>query len=282
MATTTVANEGQIQAWDGDEGAYWTEHEEHFERAGRVYNAPLFRAAAIARDEQVLDVGCGTGETTREAGRLASSGTAMGIDLSALMIERARERSRVEGLANVTFQKSDAQVHQFEPGAFDVAISRTGAMFFDDPVAAFSNIGSALRPKGRLALIGWRGPEDNEWIREWSGALAVGRELPMAPVGAPGPFGLADPESVRTRLIAAGFDGIELEAVDAPFYLGTDTDDAYELAAAFGFTRSMLDGLGQSQRAEALENLRTVMQAHDTGLGVIFRSGAWLVTARRA
>ena len=57
----------------------------------------------------------------------------------------------------------DAQVHRFPPESFDLAISRFGAMFFDDPVAAFANIARALRPAGRLVMMVWQARERNEW-----------------------------------------------------------------------------------------------------------------------
>ena len=72
------------------------------------------------------------------------------------MLDYAREQAAQEGVANASFLQADAQIHPFEPGAHDVAISETGAMFFGDPVAAFTNIGTALRPGGRLALLVWR------------------------------------------------------------------------------------------------------------------------------
>ena len=40
----------------------------------------------------------------------------------------------------MTFVQADAQIHPFEPATFDVAISRTGTMFFGDPAAAYANI----------------------------------------------------------------------------------------------------------------------------------------------
>ena len=135
----------------------------------------------------MLDVGCGTGQTTRDAARAASAGSALGVDLSSRMLDHARRRATEEGVTNVTFAQADAQIHPFEPGAYDVAISRTAAMFFGDHVAAFSNIGRALRSGGRLVLVTWQPLPGNEWIREISGALAAGRDLPAPPPDAPAP-----------------------------------------------------------------------------------------------
>src|SRR5206468_5554978 len=126
-----------------------------------------------------------------------------------------------ESLTNVLFEQVDAQIHSFDARAFDVAISRTAAMFFGDHVAAFTNIGRALRPGGRLVLVTWQPLSGNEWIREISGALAAGRDLPAPPPDA-GPFALADPARVRALLTSAGFADVELEGASAAMWFGND------------------------------------------------------------
>jgi hypothetical protein len=154
-------------------------------------------------------------------------------------------------------------------------------MFFADPVAAFTNIGAALRPGGRLVMAAWRGVADNEWLRCVFAALAVGRDLPIPPLGTPGPFGLADPDQTRTALTTAGYEAVELTAVNEPFWLGVDGDDAYGFFRATGIVRGMTRDLDDAQRAQALDALEATMIAHDTGNGVLFESGAWLISARR-
>src|SRR5438477_2817253 len=123
------ANVEQLRAWDGDEGAYWADHPDYFDRSVAVYHERLLTTAAIGERDRVLDVGCGTGQTTRDAARAASAGSALGVDLSSRMLDDARRRATEEGVANVTFAQADAQIHAFDPGAYDVAISRTAAMF---------------------------------------------------------------------------------------------------------------------------------------------------------
>lgn len=274
-----VANAEQAAAWDGEEGDRWTEHEERYDATVRLYSLRLRDAARISADDHVLDIGCGCGGATREAARLAASGTALGVDLSARMIARARERSRAEGLTNARFEQADAQVYPFEGQAFNLAISRFGAMFFGDPIAAFRNIGRALRPGGRVALLSWREFGKNEWLLAIRRALAQGRTLPAPPVGAPGPFGLAEAAAVQRILANAGFEGINLEEVNEPVYLGANGDDAFGFVRTLGITKGLLDGLDNTATARALEKLRATLAAHDTGEGVLLGSCAWLIIA---
>jgi ubiquinone/menaquinone biosynthesis C-methylase UbiE len=152
----TIANVDMAAAWDGDEGTDWARDWERYDLGVRSHHLRLMEAAAISPAEHVLDVGCGNGQTTRDAARSAAAGSARGVDLSSVMIARAREVARDENVTNVTFEIADAQVHPFEPARYDIAMSRFGAMFFGDPVAAFTNIGRGLRPGGRLVLMSWQ------------------------------------------------------------------------------------------------------------------------------
>ncbi len=273
------SNAEQLRAWDGDEGAYWAAHADSFDRSLDAHHDRFAAAAGIQVTDHVLDIGCGTGQTTREAARVATSGSALGVDLSSRMIELARHRAVEEGLGNVDFQQVDAQIHPFEANTFEVAISRTGAMFFGDPVAAFTNIARALRPGARLALLTWQPLERNEWIREFIAAFAVGRDLPGPPPNAPGPFGLADPDRVRTILSTAGFVDIDLDGMSAEMWFGEDADDAYGFV--LGLLGWMLEGLDDAGRDHAREALRSAMAAHETdGGGVVYESAAWIITAR--
>ncbi|MGH2686334.1 MAG: class I SAM-dependent methyltransferase [Actinomycetota bacterium] len=273
------SNAEQLGAWDGDEGEYWAAHADRFDRAVATHHGEFLAAAAIGRDDRVLDVGCGTGQTTCDAARAAAAGSVVGIDLSSAMLEYARRRAADEGLTNVSFEQGDAQVHPFDAGAFDIAISRTGAMFFGDPIPAFTHIGRALRPGGRLTLLTWQSLAENEWIREISGALAAGRDLPVPPPEAPSPFALSDPDRVAKILSEAGFVGVQLDGRAAPMWFGHDADDAHRFVV--GLLGWMLGDLDDAGRARALDGLRSMLAAHETPDGVLFASATWTVEARR-
>jgi SAM-dependent methyltransferase len=273
------SNDDQRRAWDGGEGAYWASHADQFDRSVAAHHRRLFEVAAIMTDDQVLDIGCGTGQTTRDAARVAVGGNALGVDLSAAMLEIARRRATSEGLGNVQFRQADAQIHAFDPGGADVVISRTGTMFFADLPAAFANIARATRAGGRLAMITWQPFDANEWIRSFIGALAAGRDLQGPPAGAPGPFSLSRPQHIEQVLTDAGFGDVEVDGSVAPMWFGDDVDDAEQLV--LGVSGWMLEGLDDATRARALEALRESLAAHRTTTGVQYGSAAWITHATR-
>ena len=195
------------------------------------------------------------------------------------MLDVARRRAAGEGLTNVTFTQGDAQVQPFGAAAFDLALSRTTAMFFGDPAAAFANLARALGRSGRLVLLVWQGLDQQEWMLEIRTALAAGRDLPVPPAGAPGPFALADPDRIRWLLSGAGYATVTVDGLHRPMDFGPEPG-AFEWIA--GQTQWMLDGLSPRRRDEAMDRLRASVAAHRGQDGVRFGSAAWLVTATRS
>ena len=277
-----IVNVEQAEAWDGSNGEFWARHHERFDATIAPHHALLMEAAAIAPGERVLDIGCGNGLTSRDAGRATGErGEVLGVDLSGPMLGLARQLAKDEGLGNIRFEQADAQVYAFPAETFDLVISRFGVMFFSDPAAAFTNIASAVRPGGRLAMLVWAPVPDNEWIVAMHGAIAPGQALPKPPPGAPGPFGLADQDLARRTLTAAGFTDVAFTRSEQAFKVGFATEDAYAFVSELGPVQMLLEDLDEPGRARALEGLRDAVAAHETPEGVVFRSSAWVITARR-
>ncbi|MDT5267307.1 MAG: hypothetical protein QOI90_3933, partial [Mycobacterium sp.] len=243
----------------------------------RLHNELFRDATRVGTGDRVLDIGCGTGQSTREAARAAAAGSALGVDTSAPMLERARQLSDDEGLANITFQQADAQVHPFPPTRFDLCISRFGTMFFADPVAAFTNIGSALRPAARLVLLVWQQRDRNEWATTIRQTLTGAAATPRGP----DPFSLADPTVTEGILAAAGFAEVSFTDVHEPVYYGPDSATALDAVLRLLKYEDLLADLDAAAAEQARTRLRTTIDAHDTDGGVYFDSRAWIVTARR-
>ncbi|MEU7983790.1 methyltransferase domain-containing protein [Streptosporangium canum] len=278
----SIVNTEQADAWNGYEGNHWADHQDRYDAVNSGFNDHLLAAAAVGERDRVLDVGCGNGQVTRLAARRARLGHATGIDLSAPMLQRARAAAAGEGVGNVAFERGDAQVHPLPAAGFDVAVSRFGIMFFADPVAAFANIGRALRPGGRLAFLSLRKMSDNDLGPVFT---AMAEHLPARPAttgpGAPGPESLADPDRIREVLTGAGFEAVTSVPVDAPQLWGRDAEDAAGFLGAWGPVRFILDQVDPAAAARARDALTEALRAHEEPGAVRLRGAAWLVTATR-
>ncbi|MDQ0374597.1 class I SAM-dependent methyltransferase [Cellulomonas humilata] len=238
----------------------------------------VFRQACdVQTRDRVLDVGCGTGQSTRAAALAAHDGSALGVDSSAPAVERARGLADAAGLGNIAFERGDAQVHPFPGETFDLAISRFGTMFFHDAGAAFTNLARALRPAGRLVMLVWQAGDRNEWDVAIHRALAEGAQ-PIAPSRA---FSLADPARTTEILEAAGFVDISFTDVEEPVYYGPDVVAAEAWVRSFTSTGELLERLDPDGAEQGLARLRETLSAHLRDDGVWFGSRAWIVSARR-
>lgn len=233
-----------------------------FDAEVRPHNERFAAAAAVKPGEDVLDVGCGTGESTREAARAGA--TALGVDVSEQAIAKARE------LGGASFEVADVQTHKFPPAAFDVVLSRFGAMFFTDPPAAFADLARALRPGGRLVLLVWQKRDRNEWYSVLHDAVAPGTTPPPA-----GPhFSLGDPGRTRTLLEGAGFGDVEFTELREPVCYGPDAATACE------FSLGLKDVQELRPTEQAASRLKAAFAAHETPDGVLLGARTWIVTAR--
>lgn len=276
-------NAEQAEYWSGRRGTHWVDHQDRYDRMAAPLSAHLLAAVAIGCTARVLDVGCGCGATTRAAARTAIEGSALGVDLSAPMIDAARARAGAEAIGNVEFRVGDVQVEPLGSARFEVALSRFGVMFFADPVAAFANIADSLVPGGRLCFLCWQDVQRVEWVwAPMSAALAhLPKPHPGPPAGAPGPFSLADPSHVVELLGASGFCDVQVGAVEEQLELGADVEETADFLLATGMGQTILGCDDPDATAAAVNALRAVVADHASPRGVHFGSAAWLVTAVR-
>ncbi|GAB2454492.1 class I SAM-dependent methyltransferase [Streptomyces incanus] len=272
-----IANRQQAEAWNDWEGAHWAEHAERYDAMMGAFNEPLFAAAGITAGHRVLDVGCGTGQTTRLAARRAYDGEAVGIDLSAPMLDRARRDAAADGVGNVTFVQGDAQVHPLPARAFDVLLSRGGVMFFADHVAAFTHLRHSLAPTGRLAFLGPQpeGP-DSAYARATAALSPFLREASPA---ARGMGSLLDPARIREVLTAAGYTDIDVTPAEAPMTFGADAADAADFLLAMGPVRHNLRDAEPETTTRIHAELRDSFREFEISGGVRIPGYVWIVTA---
>ncbi|WP_433473654.1 class I SAM-dependent methyltransferase [Spirillospora sp. CA-142024] len=273
---------GNENGWDGSTGRHWVQHEDRHDRMLASLTPRLIDAAQISRADKVLDIGCGCGETSRIAARSTPEGEVLGVDISAPMLDQAREQAQAEGLVNLRFEQADAATTPFTHGHFDVTLSRFGVMFFDDARAAFRNISEALRPGGTLAFLCWQEVFQNEHFMVPFRVLASFGTLPdIGAPGAPGPFSLADPDGTRELLSQAGLCDIEIQPIREPLRIGSDVQDVVDYFRYHPAATPIIAAMDEATLARALGELEEAVRPFQTPDGVFLESAAWLVTARR-
>lgn len=277
---TDLPNAGEIEAWNGDSGQRWVTDADRRDAVLAPIGDALLAAARPAPGEQVLDIGCGCGATTLDAARLvAPSGLARGIDVSTPMLDVARDRAHRQGVPNAAFERADVQTCAMSPGRFDVAISRFGTMFFDDPVAAFANVATSMRPGGRLLIATWQPLAANEWLTLPGAILLQYGDLPEALSGT-GMFAQSDPAALATTLTEAGYEAVEVTPREVALRLGSDPAQAADYLATSGPGRAVLDDVDDKIRPAAVAAIRAALADVATPDGVHLGAAIWLTTAR--
>jgi SAM-dependent methyltransferase len=267
--------------WNGPMARFWADHDDRFDALLAPHGEVLLAAAAPRPGEHVLDIGCGCGSTTLRAAEAVApaAGTALGVDISRAMIDKARLRAAEAGTGNVSFELADVETADLGRASFDLAISRYGVMFFDHHTAAFANVRAAMRPGGRLAFVCWSERAHNEhWTVPFD---AVAPHLGLAaPVARPnGPFALADPRQVRTMLAQAGWVDVDISEVREPLCVGLDADDAVAFEISDPDVAEDLASADPADAAQAVADLRAAFAARERPDGVWLGAAAWLVRA---
>jgi SAM-dependent methyltransferase len=278
---TSIGNSAQAEAWNGDSGRRWVARADERDRVLAPAGDVLFTADEPRPGSNVLDIGCGCGATTLfAADRVGGSGSATGLDLSLPMLDVARERATASGAVIATFVNGDAQTYSFEPGSADLVISRFGTMFFSDPIAAFSNIRSALRPDGRARRVTWQPLASNEWLTVPGAALLQHTDLPATAPDEPGMFAQADPDRVTATLTAAGFENVDLQPHELTLTLGPTIEAAVDHLADSGPGRVLLETIPEGPAKDAaIADVHDALVDHVDDAGVHLGAGVWLITA---
>lgn len=248
------------------------------------HSAAVFPDLPAQPGGSVLDVGCGFGDTALAlAQRVGPNGHVTGVDCCDAFLDAARNEAR--GVTNVDFQRGDAEI-ALPKSAFDFVFARFGTMFFANPVAGLRNMRLALKPGGRMVHIVWRNRQDNPWL-----SLArniVLDYLPQPGVDAqtcgPGPFSMADQDTVTAMMISAGYTDIQFRRVDAPVVVGHDIEDAIAFQLAIGPAGEVYREAGElaeQKRPEIVAAMTRAIEAANIGdTNICLPSSSWVISAR--
>lgn len=274
-------NADQVAYWNGPVGERWRARQQDQDTLLAPIARLLLERAAPSAGEVVLDIGCGCGFTTLElARRIVPGGRVLGVDISAPMLARARERAPAD--LPIDFAEADATAYAFDPGAADLLFSRFGVMFFAEPQKSFANMRRALRRGARLAFACWRDSRENPWLM--LPLEAAYRHVPRLPPSGPeqpGAFAFADEHRVRRILEGAGFAHVALEPVDLSLDIGIGRglDAALDTATGMGPTSRALQDQPPELRRAAVESIRAALARFQAGNAVALPGAIWIVTA---
>ncbi len=249
----------QAAAWNGAMGERWLSHHARLDLMLQPLGAALREAVGAVGEGSVLDIGCGTGETTRRlADHLRRPHDVIGVDVSEPLIAAAQAAA-----PGLRFLAHDAATFVPDEPAALVA-SRFGTMFFPDPAGAFAHLHSVLAPHGRLAMVVWNAPPENEWVARPLGAAADLVELPPPPPpGGPGPFSLADPAATESLLAGAGFSDVHTTVVDTAVGIGADAVTTADFLLDVLPTGPVLDALTGAERERVVAGVAAALPDED-------------------
>jgi SAM-dependent methyltransferase len=285
MGAPAAENREATEAWSGPLFERFVEYRDLVAAGLGAHGEAALAAHPPRPGDRVVDLGCGFGDTTQRLAELVGSGGhALGVDVSEPFIEMARREAEEAGAANVRFEVGDVQVTEFEE-RFDYAFSRMGIMFFANPVQALRNVRKALEPGGRLCAVVWRRKLDNEWVSRAESVVERYLDRPEEseePTCGPGPFSMANADTVSEQLKIAGFEEIELRRSDLPLKIGSDLDHAVQFNMALGPAGEVLrlweDRIDEIRPKIAAE-LREALADLDGPDGVVAPASTWIISA---
>lgn len=280
-----MAASKSLQAdWAGSSGELWYVNRARLDRMLLPLGRVAIAEADVKPGEAILDIGCGPGTTCFTLAQQAGdSGEVTGIDISPQLLEAANSDPRKS--SNVHFLLGDAATAALPSAHFDLLFSRFGVMFFDDPIAAFTHLRTALKPDGRLVFLCWRSVPENEWTRLPFSASRHILDFPETHPLLPGPFAFADPDHVRTILASAGFSRIAVSPFDDDVTFGEGAthieaiDDAVDHLCGLGMLARAMSTQPEETQAAIRNAVRAALSEKPPTPFVRLGAATWIVTA---
>jgi SAM-dependent methyltransferase len=259
MPVSPTPNEAQATFWE-DVASTWLASLEHVGLVGSPFGRIAMERLGPITGALVLDIGCGSGDTTIELARRAGSeGRAVGIDIAPSMIASATTRADSLAVGNIDFMVADMQEAALEAASFDAAFSQFGVMFFEDPAAAFGNVRRVIRDGGAFAFACWQNLFVNEWMMVPGAAFleATGQAPSFPDPGEPGPFSLSEPDRITRLLTDAGFREVEVTSHESVAAIPeAELDALVALGARVGPVRNFLRESDDATRDRVIHEVR--------------------------
>ena len=279
--TTNAQNAAQIEHWNGPAGETWVKLQARLD----TQLAPLGRLAmdlaAVRTGEAILDVGCGTGETTLELSRrVGPGGKVLGVDGRARCF-RSAPTVKDAGFPQTRFEEGDAQT-MLSLAATSISSSRASASCSSrTPWRPSETYARRSRMRGGwLSFAGAPSPKTLGWRCPWRRPSST-FPAPAVQPGAPGEFAFADRDRVHGILSGAGFRDITIEPEDM-LIGGASLEVTVDTTLSMGPVAAALREADPAKREPVEDAVRRALAPYDGSEGVRLGAGVWVVQARSA
>ena len=276
-------NSKQKEFWSGSGGDVWVDKQSEMDIMLNPLGTRAINKLDLSGVTKIIDIGCGCGATTLEIAQQLESGEIIGVDISEPMLDRATQNASDLSLPNASFQVLDVQVDDM-PSDYEIAFSRFGVMFFEDPYQAFSNINNSLKENGQLCFVCWQNPSLNPWQSLSLQVIKEFLDLPSPPPKSPGPFAFEDKNYIKDILDRSNFKDIEIHdnQEDIVMFSGKSIEEACEDYLTINpVVTEMLKNSKEELKEEILQALVLKFSEFHNGDGLLFPSATWIVTARK-
>ncbi len=274
----------QKQFWSGAGGDVWVDKQREMDIMLNPLGERAIQGLDLSGERKILDIGCGCGATTLEIAKAVTQGEVIGVDISESMLERATKTASDMMLNNTSFQVKDVQVDEMPRSYFDIAFSRFGVMFFEDPFEAFKNINHSLKDNGQLSFVCWQHASLNPWQSLSIQVIKEFLDLPAPAPKSPGPFAFEDKSYINEILTESGFRDIQIKdnQEDIVMFSGKSIREACEDYLTINpVVTEMLKNSPTELREEILEALIGKFSDFHNNDGLLFPSATWIVTAKK-
>ena len=276
-------NSKQKEFWSGSGGDVWVDKQSEMDIMLNPLGTRAINKLDLSGVTKIIDIGCGCGATTLEIAQQLESGEIIGVDISEPMLDRATQNASDLSLSNASFQVLDVQVDDM-PSDYEIAFSRFGVMFFEDPYQAFSNINNSLKENGQLCFVCCQNPSLNPWQSLSLQVIKEFLDLPSPPPKSPGPFAFEDKNYIKDILDRSNFKDIEIQdnQEDIVMFSGKSIEEACEDYLTINpVVTEMLKNSKEELKDESLQALILKFSEFHNGDGLLFPSATWIVTARK-
>ena len=274
----------QRQFWSGAGGDVWVNKQREMDIMLNPLGDRVIERLDLKSDSKIIDIGCGCGATTLEIAKKITHGEILGVDISEPMLDKATETAKEMSLSNISFEVKDVQMDIMPQNYFDIAFSRFGVMFFEDPFEAFKNIHSSLKEDGLLSFVCWQNASLNPWQSLSIQVIKEFLDLPAPAPKSPGPFAFEDKTYLEDILRESGFKGLEIldNREDIIMFSGKSIREACEDYLTINpVVTEMLKNSKPELTEEILEALVIKFSNFHKNDGLLFPSATWIVSAKK-